>query len=156
MVTPYPLRRFPDRGTICRMAPIGRIVISSTALACVAAACMLSAAMPAQSADKKLRGCWIKVQQQTQPLKQGQVQPYLEYCFRDDGRILGNYMESGGYGGDLEMKWSRVGRSMLKLDGERCTFEYIGKNRFLLADCMYESEWKLSCRNPKYPITCGK
>jgi hypothetical protein len=132
-----------------------RVLMTVAALAFVAAVSVLTATTARACANKDIVGCWLKVEQKTQPLKEGQVEPYLEYCFRDDGRILGVYMESGGYGGDLEMKWRRIGRSILKLDADRCTFKYIDNDHFALTNCMHESEWKLACRHPKYPGTCG-
>jgi hypothetical protein len=124
-------------------------------MAFVAAAAVLSATIAGAHANKDIVGCWTKAQQQTIPWKKGQVEPYLEYCFRDDGKILGTYIESGGHGGDLQMRWRRIGRSILELDDDRCTIKYIDNDHFLLTSCMHENEWKRACRHPRYPTTCG-
>jgi len=128
----------------------------SLALAFFAIAYALSATMASAVENKKIRGCWIKVGSQFQPTRKGQLKPRLEFCFRKDGEILGNYAESDGHAGDLEKQWRGIGRSILNIGADRCTFKSIGNDRFLLTNCIYEGEWRLGCRKPKYPTTCGK
>lgn len=128
---------------------------SPKAMAFVVAVAALAATAASANANKDIVGCWTRVQQETKPLQKGQVLPYLEYCFRRDGKILGTYLESGGHGGDLQMRWRRIGGSILELDDDRCTVRYIDDDHFLLTDCMHESEWKRACRHPRYPTTCG-
>jgi hypothetical protein len=125
-------------------------------VAVVAAAGVLLAATALAHENNPLRGCWLKIQPQVLPLSKGRMQPRLEYCFKGDGRILGNYTESDGYAGDLEKRWMRIGRSILQIDADRCAFKYVGNDRFLLADCLHEGEWRRGCRNPKFPTTCGR
>jgi len=122
----------------------------------VAAAAVLSATIAPAHETELLRGCWLKVQPQVLPSRKGQMQPHLEYCFKKGGRILGHYVESDGYAGDLEKRWMRVGRSTLQIDADRCEFKYAANDRFVLADCLHEGEWKLNCRSPRYLTICGR
>ena len=72
----------------------------------------VSAELPSL-ADVKLRGCWDR-------MKADPRENLLTYCFHEDGKIRGFYIEATGEGGDLEHDWRIEQPDILRIDEWIC------------------------------------
>jgi hypothetical protein len=89
----------------------------------------------------------------------------LTLCFHEKGALTGYYLEPTGEGGDFAGSWRFAPeRSALVLHHDSplvfrdkpCSLQSLTPHVLRLASCPDEGEFRLACRDPKYPGECPK